>query len=192
MSFPFETKFRVKTIFFLFILTKCGSEAVGGGFSTSTVSRSQSMGAHAHAAEFKPLTLTRPVSISSSSSIHGTEVKPFETVSELKEVELREQEHLIENPKQVRFAAQVDLAEASVATDSGVYLEPARDGVFARVRHILTQNAIPVAVGVAAGAAIGAGAVGLINSTHIYSTLTTMKTSLSNIIRDVNGIVNVE
>lgn len=193
MFCSFDSKSIVKTIFFLCFLTTYGSEAVGSGFSTSAVSRSQSMGALAHATEIKPLARTRPVSISSSSSssIRETVVKPIETVSELREVELQEREHLIEKPKHVRFAAEVDLAEASVPTDSGVNLDPVRDGVFARVRRILAQSAAPVAVGIAAGAVIGAGVVESINSSHVNSTLSTIKNSFSNAINDVNGIVNV-
>lgn len=177
LIFPFKTIRFSETIFFLNVLVLLVHESETGG-STATLSRgrSRSMSSLPRITKSKPITQSRPASISSSSStVNEADVNPLASTSDFKEVDVREHQHLIEKTKHVSFATHVDLAEASEGTQSD-HLIPSRDGVFARVRRILLRNAAPVAVGAAiGGVGVGAGISQLFNTTT-----TTQKSTTSN------------
>lgn len=78
--------------------------------------------------------------------------------------ERNDRDPLIAESRRVHFAPNVDMSSVSAATHHGMEnLNPARDGVFARVRSIL----FPAAVGVGVGAAVGAGSVVLFDNFNL-------------------------
>lgn len=159
------------------------------GVSTVITSRgrSLSMSAVSRSHEFKPLTPTRTESeFSSSATINEAESRPS-TSHRHQDGEIAEQQHLVEQTRRVSFATPVDLTEASLPTNHGDNLNPARDGVFARVQRIIYEAAAPAAVGVA----VGVGIVEFINSTHLNSS--SMKTLLHafNTTNSVTDVINI-
>lgn len=137
------------------------------GFSSVALprSRSQSMSAASRIADFKPLSRPRAEpEIGSSSTLN--EAEAWASSSGTKELNARENENLLQNTKRVSFASAVDLGEASQVTNHGENLNPARDGVFARVQRILYEGVAPVGIGLA----VGAGIAELANSTIFHST----------------------
>lgn len=136
------------------------------GVSPLTVrGRSQSIGART--VVLKPIERpkSQSESLSSMDSISSkheevVKAKPSSSATEIKEIDIHDEQHLIERPRHVNLASGADLAEASLPTNSGPeHLNPERDGFFARVNRIV----FPAAVGVAAGAAIGVGVDKIIN-----------------------------
>lgn len=96
-------------------------------------------------------------SASSSSNIHG-----------FNEVQLRP---LIDETSYNRLPLQFDLQEATSGSHTGMQLNPARDGVYARIRKILRKHSLPAAVGFTFGVATGIGGVNYVgkmsnNSKH--------------------------
>lgn len=140
--------------------------------STSAISRGRSRSLSTAPLGSKPNAHTQPVSISSSSSaaslttLEDGRTGPFASTS----LDIQ-REPLVEKAKSVRFNPMIDLSEATASTDiDHRNLNPARDGVFSRIRKIMFRNAAPVAVGAAVGGAAGgyvaANGFELFNSTY--------------------------
>lgn len=62
---------------------------------------------------------------------------------------------LVDKPRRVTFDTSINVPEASSATYSDGNINPARDGVFARIRNAMLRNGLSVAI----GGAIGAGGI---------------------------------
>lgn len=93
----------------------------------------------------------------------------------------------------------INLEEAMRATNSEI-IDPARDGVYARVRNAIRNQISNAAIGTATGSAIGAGGIQL---SHIFTqliqnatttakpTTTTAKATITAVTkRDPDGIIN--
>lgn len=162
-----------KTFIFLNILSLLFTK-INAGVSTAVAARgrSQSMSVGSRPYEFKPLHQSRAES-EISSLLPTNEAESRSSTSGLhQESDIREHQHLVEETRHVSFASPVDLTDASRTTNYGENLNPARDGVFARIHNILYGGVAPIA----AGAVVGAGIVEIINSTRKHPT--TMKTLL--------------
>lgn len=151
-------EFLVIKLFICFtgILNVC--EAVGT--STVGLARSQTMGAASRLSPFKQRMEPRMRTESELSSTFR-ELDPRPSTSSQRDVSLHETESLI-GSRRASLSPTIDLTAASIPTNHGMNLNPQRDGVFARVRHIIFGTLAPTAVGVG----IGSGAVALINSTY--------------------------
>lgn len=105
--------------------TQSGSES-----SSSSINELQSAGAD-----------SQPIASSSSTG------KEIDSTS-FKEVELQP---FVEKTKRTSFINSVNLNEASVSTQSNGNINPARDGVFARVRSAMLRYGSAVAIGSVVG-----------------------------------------
>lgn len=74
------------------------------------------------------------------------------------EIDLRPQGAAIIETRPMGSVSGISLQEASEATHGNDPLDPRRDGVYVRVRKILSRYGAPVAVGSAVGTAVGVGA----------------------------------
>lgn len=172
--------------------------------------RSQSTGAIPRTSSGAPFERAQPESmgsISSFSTFSGGETlsRPGLRTNEFRDVNLHEGEPiergtaerdsfgrerndrdpLIAESRRVHFAPNVDVSSVSVATNHGLEnLNPARDGVFARVRNML----YPAAVGVGVGAAVGAGSVILFDNFNLTKGGTNELTTMGPNDDDANGL----
>lgn len=193
--FNYKTICLVKLILFINILSTLIDEIEPGGSSTLSLARgrSASVGSLSHTSSLKPIQRTQSGSISSLSSFSTLNEAEMETrsrarpsTSELVDADIREREPILENSRRVSFAPRADLSTVSVATNHGPeHLNPRRDGVFARLNRILFPAAVAV------GAAAGAGAVEIINSTHISRNVAKTLTDIKDKVNDYNGLQTV-
>lgn len=175
-----------ETTIFIIILSILTVEIEPGVSPLTVRGRSHSIGARP--IDFKPIERpnSQSESILSISSKHEEvmEAKPSSTATEIKEIDIRDEQHLIERPSRVNFAAGADLTEALTPTNSGPeHLNPERDGFFARVSRIVFPAA---AAGVAVGAAIGVGVEKIINANT-----SSVQASNNSIDFDVNGLITI-
>lgn len=159
------------------MLTK--SEAAGGSsLAALTRGRSQSMGGNSQHSPLRPITRTRVESeISSSSTINEVEARA--RGNELRDINLRENENLLESGRRVGFISEAALAEVSSPTNQGSNLSPRRDGFYARIQRLMYGGA---SVGV--GALAGVGVSEVLNSTRQIN-------STSNIIQNLPDELNI-
>lgn len=151
-----------------------GCEA--GGSSTLALGRSQSMAASSRLSSFKPNLEARVrVEPDISSSVR-------EPSTSQRDVSLHETESLI-GSRRASLTSTIDLTPASIPTTHGMNLNPQRDGVFARVRHIIFGTLAPAAAGVG----IGVGVAVLANSTFSLESPTST-TSINPEIDNINII----
>lgn len=155
----------VQYIFILNLLTTFSHVELvfsSSGLVRSPARRTQSMKTYSHITELnqKIDSQVASTSSSSSSSSRSTQVnaksKPLQTTTNegesFKEIEIRPLIEEMDRESLHRLSvAQLSAGEASLATNGPI--NPARDGVRARVRKILQQNGVQVAV----GSVIGAG-----------------------------------
>lgn len=125
--------------------------------SVSSVSSFSTLASETSFTQPKPIQ-TDPIP-STSSSFNGVEIRPNSQSEHrpISESELytsfdSERQPMIERAKHVRFMESIDLHDASRATHSNGNINPARDGVFARVRGTVLRFAAAAAVGTAIGA----------------------------------------
>lgn len=155
-----------------------GCEA--GGSSTLTLGRSQSMAASSRLSSFKPNLEARVrVEPDISSSVRELDSQPS---TSQRDVSLHETESLI-GSRRASLTSTIDLTPASIPTTHGMNLNPQRDGVFARVRHIIFGTLAPAAAGVG----IGVGVAVLANSTFSLESPTST-TSINPEIDNINII----
>lgn len=99
---------------------------------------------------------TNPIASTSNQKATDTELQSKSSIDQnLKEIEI--QPLVDSDTLHIRAASQLSLREASIGTHSGGSLNPARDGVRARVQNILQRNGASVAVAAAVGTGIGVG-----------------------------------
>lgn len=135
---------------------------VEGIFSSVKTRRTQSMRPLTyHKTENKLNTRSGSLSsISSASSLSEQKVvdpHPIASTSYQKELESKRLKEvdlhpLVDETKKVSFNNPIELNEASVSTHSDGRINPARDGVFARVRNTFLSFGSAVAIGSAIGA----------------------------------------
>lgn len=117
--------------------------------SMAKTRRTQSMSEYTRHTESNPIPSTSQQQ--SKSSLVNVKSKPAVSSSNqsLKEIELRPL--IDEETLHVRAASALSLRSASLGTHSGGHINPARDGVKARIRNILQRYVAPVAIGSAIG-----------------------------------------
>lgn len=141
--------------------------------SMAKTRRTQSMGEYTRHIEFDPIS-------PSASTSQQPKPSPVKSNHSLKEIELRPL--MDEETLHFRAASALSLQEASLGTHSGGRINPARDGVKARIRKILQRYAAPVAIGSTIGGVGTYVGTNLIkseskNRTNIHSTQASITTT---------------
>lgn len=162
-------------------------EPVFPSLAKSTTRRTQSMNTFSRNIELNQIIDSQAASTSgTSSSSRSSPVKaksntPTSIANEgdsFKEIEVRPLIEEMDRESLHRLSvAQLGASEASLATNGPI--NPARDGVRARVRKFLQRHGVPVAVGSVVGAGVGGFYVGTnwINNNNTSSNLSTTTTT---------------
>lgn len=125
-------------------------------------------------------TKTNPVaSTSSAKSTLTRDQESLKTICETCTKKEKNQQHVpsgLDEVQNMRSLMDINLSEVSVGTNSE-HLIPSRDGVYARLRRVLLQHGVAVAI----GSGIGVGAIELMNvlNTTTIATPTTTTTTTS-------------
>lgn len=176
LLFSFKTLCIIHFVFFLNILLSLIIE-IEPMFSTSVASKGRSQSMRPLVSRNKINTNTQPLRSASSSSSSASSLHSIPAETDTKTIHAGPSDLAVKKalskavsfqPEAVvemdaahpiRTASRISLQEATIGTHSE-HLNPARDGVYARVRNILQRYGVPIGVGVAVGVGTGVASVG--------------------------------
>lgn len=156
--------------------------------SVSSVSSFSTLASETSFTQPKPIQ-TEPI-LSRASDFNGVELQPISegelrpiSESGYRPMSESELQPMIERARHVSFMETVDLHDASAATHSNGNINPARDGVFARVRSATLRFGIAAVVGTSIGAGGAVIARNYFHKTIETTSNVTMESSDEEILR---------
>lgn len=182
----------IQRVFISVIIVQIVMTQVESTFPSSAaakVRRTQSMKASSYNSELRPK--TRPVSPSTSSTSSTAsriaETEPMASTSALlQEIDIKP---IVEESKRVRFGSATSLVDPMAVTHSE-NLDPARDGVFARMRNAMVRYGSAAAIGSALGAGVLAAKQLLSQNNTMQSVVVNTTTQNLSNQTDYDGIDN--